>query len=219
MIRHMKKQIWFIRHGQSVTNAGGTWPDPDTIPLTDIGHKQAKAASAVLSHKPTLVITSPYSRTLETARPTLERWPDVTHEEWPIHEFTYLCTSKLANVSFNEFIQQDKIYWERQDPHHQDGPAAESFVSFMERVDRAIEKFKAITHEHTIVFSHALFLKALFYRFQNPHEDIGTMIDFKSVFMDFRISNTAIIHYSFHPNGDIVNQGVSTDHLDEEHRL
>ncbi len=215
----MKKQIWFIRHGQSVTNAGGTWPDPGTIPLTDVGHKQAKAASEALVHGPSLIITSPYSRTFETAQPTLKRWPDALHEEWPVHEFTYLCSLKLKNVTFNEFIKHDRVYWERQDPHHKDGPEAESFVSFMERVDTAIADLKSIDHEKTVVFSHALFLKALFYRFQNPHVDAGSMTDFKSVFMDFRISNTAIAHYSFHPNGDIEMHELSTDHLDDEHKM
>lgn len=217
MTNYMKKQIWFIRHGQSITNAGGTWPDPDTIPLTEKGHEQAKAASQALVHEPTLVVTSPYSRTLQTARPTLERWPEVSHEEWPIHEFTYLCTSKLANASFDEFLKQDKIYWDRLDPHHQDGPEAESFVNFMKRVDTAIEGFKSITHEKAVVFSHALFLKALFYRFKNPHEDIEAITDFKSVFMDFRILNTAITHYSIHPDGEVELHSHSTDHLDDEH--
>lgn len=35
------KEIWFIRHGESASNAGEVTNAPDSIPLTVKGHKQA----------------------------------------------------------------------------------------------------------------------------------------------------------------------------------
>jgi hypothetical protein len=35
-------------------------------------------------------VTSPHLRTQQTTAPTIERFPDVPVEVWPIEEFTYL---------------------------------------------------------------------------------------------------------------------------------
>ncbi len=212
----MTKQVWFIRHGQSVTNAGGTWHDAQSIPLTEHGHRQAKAVAQGLPHKPSLIITSPYTRTLETARPTLDKWPDVVHEEWDIHEFNYLCPVRMSNVSPSVFLKHDRLYWEKDDPHHQDSDHSESFVQFMERVDKAVEKVLSLSHDKTFVFSHALFLKGLFYRFENPDENMSSREKFKDVFFNYRIGNTAVAHFTIHEDGSKEMHSLTMDHLEED---
>ena len=46
------KKIYFVRHGQSLANAGGVTMDHHAIPLTDIGHRQAAALAAFLPDSP-----------------------------------------------------------------------------------------------------------------------------------------------------------------------
>ena len=82
----------FIRHGESTGNAGVPCHDLGSIELTERGHEQARQVAASWTQAPALVVTSPYTRTQQTAAPTIARFPGVPVEVWPIEEFTYrLC--------------------------------------------------------------------------------------------------------------------------------
>ena len=63
--------------------------------LTELGWRQAREVAASWTQVPSLLVTSAYLRTRQTAQPTLARFPHVPVEAWPIEEFTYLrnCTS------------------------------------------------------------------------------------------------------------------------------
>ena len=74
------KTFWFIRHGQSKSNAGEKSTSPSTTPLTENGQLQAKHIADCINQQPELIITSPYYRTEQTAKPTLEKYPEVKHE-------------------------------------------------------------------------------------------------------------------------------------------
>src|SRR5271166_1463063 len=63
-----------MRHGQSEFNAHftATRKDPGIVdaPLTDLGHAQARAAAEELKHEALRrIVTSPYTRALQTAAP------------------------------------------------------------------------------------------------------------------------------------------------------
>jgi phosphohistidine phosphatase SixA len=64
----------FIRHGESTGNAGVPCHDLATIELTERGHEQARAVAASWTEAPALIVTSPYTRTRQTAAPTIARW-------------------------------------------------------------------------------------------------------------------------------------------------
>ena len=78
--------IWFIRHAQSESNAGLLTAADAGIALTPYGHAQAACIPAAFAERPTLIVTSPYLRARQTAQPTIDRFPDVPVEEWPIQE-------------------------------------------------------------------------------------------------------------------------------------
>src|SRR3546814_9486791 len=80
----------FIRHGESTGNAGVPCHDLAAIELTERGHEQARQVAASWTQAPALIVTSPYTRTRQTAAPTIARFPGVPVEVWPIEEFTYL---------------------------------------------------------------------------------------------------------------------------------
>ena len=97
-------RVIFIRHGESTGNAGVPCHDLATIELTERGHEQARAVAASWAEAPALIVTSPYTRTRQTAAPTIARFPAVPVETWPIEEFTSHDES-LVNVDFSYSLQ------------------------------------------------------------------------------------------------------------------
>ena len=55
----LMKTITFIRHGQSVANAGGLTVVHHAIPLSSLGELQARTLSALLPAKPPLILSHP----------------------------------------------------------------------------------------------------------------------------------------------------------------
>src|SRR5437667_5839167 len=88
----VQRSVWFIRHGESESNAGLPTHDPVFIDLTFTGHQQARKIANACKEVPSRVIVSHYQRTQQTALPTLEKFT-MEPEVWDVHEFTYL--SKL----------------------------------------------------------------------------------------------------------------------------
>lgn len=91
------RTVWLIRHAQSESNFGLPSFIPAAPPLTPLGIEQARYVAGAFSERPNLIVTSPYVRTQQTAQPTLERFPDVPQEEWPVQEFTYLAPHCFAH--------------------------------------------------------------------------------------------------------------------------
>src|SRR5262245_50607839 len=84
------KNVWLIRHAESEGNAGLVTSQPDTIPLTKKGIEQALRLADSFTRAPALIVTSPFIRTLQSAEPTIGRFPAVRQEQWQVQEFTHL---------------------------------------------------------------------------------------------------------------------------------
>ena len=67
----------FVRHGQSTGNAGLPCHDLASIELTELGWSQARQVAGGCKERPSMIVTSPYLRTQQTAAPTIERFPDL----------------------------------------------------------------------------------------------------------------------------------------------
>ena len=159
---NLLKEIWFIRHGQSMGNAGYATSNPDTISLTDIGHQQAKLLSTYITLEPELIITSPYARTFQTATPTLHRFHQSKHSEWPIHEFTYLAPVRCIDTTADDRKDMVYDYWLRSEPDYIDGVGAESFSQFIKRIKTMWQDLhQSSVCGNILVFTHGLFLNAL----------------------------------------------------------
>jgi broad specificity phosphatase PhoE len=128
------RTVWLIRHGQSAANAGLATSDPRSIPLTELGHAQARQAAEQIDRQPDTIVVSPFLRARETAAPIEQAWPGAPVLTWPIHEFTYLSPAKYAGLTVYERRPLANAYWQRADPAYCDGIDAESFESFAARL-------------------------------------------------------------------------------------
>ena len=92
------KNVLFIRHSESVANAGKKTSDPALIEITDLGKKQAIGIANAIEYPPELIITSPYLRTKQTALPTIKKYPNAKHEEWLVPALSGL---KIAHIGMH----------------------------------------------------------------------------------------------------------------------
>src|SRR3546814_15287344 len=108
----------FIRHGENTGNAGVPCHDLATIALTERGHEQARAVAASWPQAPALIVTSPYTRTRQTAAPTIARFPGVPVEVWPIEAFPYLQPARWHGPHSAARIPPLPRYWPQAQPHY-----------------------------------------------------------------------------------------------------
>lgn len=155
-------RVILVRHGQSVTNAGGRSADQVSNPLTELGRAQSRDFAERLDCKPTLFVTSPFLRAQQTYEPLRQRFPDVPVEEWPIHEFSFLNPSLHKGTSEADREPHVVAYWQREDPAYADGPEAESFTLFLDRAREAIRRLVSSSPGGCIVvFTHGFFMQAV----------------------------------------------------------
>jgi 2,3-bisphosphoglycerate-dependent phosphoglycerate mutase len=155
-------KIILVRHGQSVTNAGGRAADQVNNPLTELGRAQSKDFAERFDCKPTLFISSPFLRAQQTAESLRRRFPDVPAEEWPIQEFSFLNPVLYKGTSEADRESHVVAYWERGDPAYIDGTDAESFALFLGRARETIRRLAARDPGGCIVvFTHGFFMQAI----------------------------------------------------------
>lgn len=152
----------FIRHGQSTGNAGMPCHDLATIELTEKGWNQARQVATDWTETPSLIVTSPFLRTQQTAVPTIERFPDVPVEVWPIEEFTYLQPSRWNGTLAADRAPHLVRYWGNADPAYCDGEGAESFGVLLRRAEAALGRLAVLPSPGPVyVFSHGQFIQAV----------------------------------------------------------
>lgn len=154
-------QVYLIRHGQSVSNAGGITRSPEGTPLTELGHHEATQIPDQVAPEPTFIVTSPFVRALDTARPTYDRFPSVRRATWPVQEFTYLNPEHYAGTTNDDRRAPAQAYWARLDPDYVDGEGAESYRAFMARARAMLRSLEAENEACIWVFTHGHFMRAV----------------------------------------------------------
>jgi broad specificity phosphatase PhoE len=94
--------VLIVRHAQSAANAGGRTSDPAAIPITGLGRSQAQCVRNLVPVPPDVIVVSSYIRTVQTAEPLTSRFPNVSVQEWPVQEFTYLDPALCASTTYSE---------------------------------------------------------------------------------------------------------------------
>ncbi len=189
----------FIRHAESLANAGEACNDFARITITNHGRTQALALAESWSEVPTLIIHSSFVRTLQTAAPTIERFPDIEVQEWPVHEFTNLNPSLWNGTLPEDRAPHVAAFWERCDPSFRDGGIAESFASLMDRARNTLSQLASLpAHFHVYIFSHGYFINAIRSLITDPElSDLERMKIFVSSFEASPVRNTQRFELSY----------------------
>lgn len=153
MIGSNHREVWFIRHSESVANAGARTREAPTYPLSDLGFRQAEQLATALPEEPDLIVVSPYIRARQTAEPATRRFPNASVEEWPVQEVQYLDPFLCVDTTQEERRGLAEAYWQRCDPDHA-APGAESFIAFATRIGDAIERLAQRRERRIFVFCH-----------------------------------------------------------------
>lgn len=147
-----RDQLWLVRHGETEWSALGKHTGLTDVPLTEVGRRQALTVGRKLAgHAFALVLSSPLSRALDTAR--LAGFADevVTSDdlvEWDYGEDEGLTTAE---------IRDDRPGW----TVWRDGPrGGETADQVASRVDRVIARVRAIDGD-VLVFAHGHLLRVL----------------------------------------------------------
>jgi broad specificity phosphatase PhoE len=151
---------WLIRHGQSASNAGLPTAEYGEVPLTALGHRQAREVADRVQRQPDLLIVSAFLRATATAEAILARWPLTRCETWPIQELTYLSPARCRGTTAETRRPWVEEYWRRCDTEYQDGPDAESFRSFMARLRDFHRRLLALAGDFVVVVGHGQFFRA-----------------------------------------------------------
>ena len=151
--------VWFIRHGESMSNAGEVSFDRSSTLLTEKGQEQARAVSLQIPTRPDLLVVTSYIRTHQTAQPLQQRYPDVPCETWNLHEFSALADDNYVNRTWIQRHPAMQAFWDRNDPDHVDGPGAESFSDMVERVNAGLARLQSRKEKFIVVFAHGYIIQ------------------------------------------------------------
>lgn len=202
MTHGMPREVWFIRHGESVANAGARTVEASGYELSELGFRQAEQIAAALHHEPDLIVHSPYTRARQTALPTMQRHAKIAVEEWPVQEVQYLDPAKCVGTTQDERRALSHAYWELCDPEHAESDA-ESFVVFIERVKQALAGFAQRQERRTFVFCHGQFMSAIAWlALSRPaFLDRVAMGRFYKFIHGYAVPNGSVLPVYFHPDG------------------
>ena len=166
------KEIYLIRHGESVGNAGKSTDDHRTMPLIESGWEQARTLADRFTVLPELIAVSPFTRAQQTSHPFQEKYPDVPVETWAeTYEFTYLAPATCRNTTAAERLPRVTEYWENCDPDYVDGDGAESFKALVGRANRTMAKLQERSEKRIFLFSHAMFITCCILLTKQPDLD------------------------------------------------
>jgi broad specificity phosphatase PhoE len=134
-----RRRIYLMRHARVAYFEDGRPLRPDTVPLTDEGRDQARAAAEVLAGIDfDRVITSGLPRTLETARIVA---PDVEPEEWP--DLREIESGRLGDIPEDELERAFLDAWRDVVPEETPFLGGETIGSLLDRVLPALERLLA----------------------------------------------------------------------------
>lgn len=156
------KQIYLVRHAESLANAGGkSIPDRD-IPLSELGNTQAQSLIQRLP-KTNQVFTSDFLRTQQTAAPYLAHHGLTAKPLSCLNEFSYLPFAIIDGLNADQRRPISQQFWQQADPQLQLSPNVDSFSLFNQRIDDFLA-FAKQAEDNCICFTHGIWLSLLIWR-------------------------------------------------------
>ena len=158
----MATHLYFVRHGESNSNADGVSRGPASI-LTERGEREAElVAERIARIGVDAIVASPYIRTRATAKPISEKLG------LPVEENELLTEWRTPSSHVNRSRKDPDIREERTailgqfgitDYVHSD---EETFTDFKSRALAAMESLRAHPADRLCVVTHGIFLRMLF---------------------------------------------------------
>lgn len=191
----LMKTITFIRHGQSVANAGGLTVAHHAIPLSGLGELQADVLSTLLPTNPALILTSSFLRAQQTASPFEQRIGLAATDHPLLHEFDNFDLSLIAGMNGAQREPLREAYWLAFDPNQRMGKTAETFTEFDQRVAAFMPHLQELP-DQTIAFGHGMWIGMLIWKLLgfSSSDSLG-MKTFRRFQMGLPMPNCAVYHF------------------------
>jgi len=147
-----RPEVWLVRHGETEWSRLGRHTGRTDVPLTDVGRTQAVAVGRRLAdHAFALVLSSPLSRALETARRA--GFAEVVETTDDLLEWDYGADEGRTTPD----IRRDRPDWTIWRDGPKDGERADDVAA---RTDRVIARARAATGD-VLLFAHGHVLRVL----------------------------------------------------------
>lgn len=190
------RSITFVRHAQSLSNAGGVTMEHGAIPLTERGHRQAQRLAELLPPQPPLVCISPFERTRDTARPYLQRTGAPSRTVHALHEFESFDARLLQGLDGAGRRPVVDDYWRRGEPLQRMGESAETFAEFADRVAAFRRAEMPLLPHGTVVFGHGIWIAMLCWTALGfATADGQAMRGFRAFQLGLPLPNGAVYHF------------------------
>ena len=218
MQRSNLREAWFIRHAESVANAGGRTVAAATYPLSERGFRQAEQLAPTLPQSVDLVVVSPYTRSQQTAEAFLRAAKAGAVEQWPVQEVQYLDPALCVNTTQEERRAMSLAYWETCDAEYA-APEAESFVTFVRRAQGTLQRLIERPEQKTFIFCHGQFISAIAWLIltRPARLDTSAMRRFYQFIHGYSVPNCSVLPVYIHENASFatgglwIPEGIDTD--------
>jgi alpha-ribazole phosphatase len=152
------RTIFLVRHGESSSNAGGVTMPHALIPLTALGHQQARNLAWHLPAAPALVLASPFVRATDTAKPYANRTGRAIEPEPLLQEFDMIDPALIAGMDQAQRRPVADAVWQAADPDKRMGDQAETFRAFAGRVSSFLANRLPTLPDQTVCFGHGIWI-------------------------------------------------------------
>ncbi len=186
------RTLYFVRHGQSLANAGAiAMPDAD-IPLTALGQQQAQMLLARWPLRPARLYSSQIVRARQTAAVLAQHHGQQVQVLAELDEFSYLAYSTVAGLPREQVTALAQAYWDRADLAYRDGAGADSFLDFLARVDALLSRLPEFD-DGSVFVGHGIWLGLLAWRLRGQDvASAGDMRGFRQFQTAMPMPNTAV---------------------------
>jgi broad specificity phosphatase PhoE len=190
--------VYFVRHGETSLNRQHIHQSPNT-PLSDNGRDQAMSTAEILRVvNPDLLISSEYTRALETAR-IIGLRTGLT----PVTNGLFYEVERPSKLFNRSTLSPETLWYELCSAFNRKNPQwryadAENFTDISNRAQKALRYIESLygQHESIVIVSHTVFINVMVsYMCKNR------MLDFRDLFRIFfdmeRMKNGSVIHVQY----------------------
>lgn len=184
MHKLMAKKIFLIRHAESEANVGIPQKYVHNIVITENGRQQASDLAESLE-RPDRIIVSKFIRTIETAEPTINKFPDSEVHLWmETHEFEPLAVIK--DMALEDQRAKYDEYWLSLDSDYKISKEVESFKEFTDRMMVLRKKISSLPEGLHYIFTHGYVLRMFMLMMSNPEVFLDQRsLDYNNIMSEF----------------------------------